>query len=99
MFPNTASRATAATIAAMMDDEDLSAAKVILAADAGPGRALYEAAVQWHHHFVCRSCGRLIDVECVVGEQPCLNPDLPGADVDEAAVIFRGSCPDCAGDG
>ena len=70
---------------------------LILAADAGPGRALFEAGKTWHHHFVCRDCGVIIDVPCVRGEKPCLEPDLPGVEVDEAQVIWRGRCPQCAG--
>lgn len=69
---------------------------LVLAADAGPGRALFEAGREWHHHFVCRECGAVIDVPCVVGSKPCLELDLPGAEVDEAQVIWRGRCPQCA---
>src|SRR5271155_3104907 len=25
-----------------------------------------------HHHVVCRSCGAVADVDCAVGEAPCL---------------------------
>jgi Fur family ferric uptake transcriptional regulator len=35
---------------------DLSAAGLVMCADTGPGRALYEVAENWHHHFVCRVC-------------------------------------------
>ncbi|HEY8477596.1 MAG TPA: Fur family transcriptional regulator [Chloroflexota bacterium] len=69
---------------------------LIMGADAGPGRALFEASSTWHHHFVCRSCGAVIDVPCVVGAKPCLQLDLAGAEVDEAQVIWRGRCPACA---
>jgi Fur family ferric uptake transcriptional regulator len=49
-----------------------------------------------HHHLVCRECGRLTDVDCVVGEAPCLEPaDAAGYLVDEADVTFWGFCPDC----
>lgn len=65
-------------------------------ADAGPGRALFEAASTWHHHFVCRRCGLVKDIPCVVGAKPCLDAGLANAVVDEAQVIFRGLCPDCA---
>src|SRR5690348_13569097 len=27
-----------------------------------------------HHHVVCRSCGVIADVDCAVGEAPCLEP-------------------------
>src|SRR4051794_16529529 len=46
---------------------------VVMGADAGPGRALYEVATTKHHHFVCRSCAEVIDVPCVTGQTPCLD--------------------------
>lgn len=77
--------------------EVLVEAGILMQADHGPGKAVYEYAERWHHHFVCRRCGVIIDVPCVVGEKPCLHPDLPDAhEVDEAQIIFRGLCPTCA---
>ena len=64
-------------------------------ADVGPGRALYESGSPWHHHFVCRQCGGVQDVPCVVGARPCLETDLGGAELDEAQIIFRGRCAAC----
>jgi Fe2+ or Zn2+ uptake regulation protein len=49
-----------------------------------------------HHHVVCRRCGAAQDVDCVVGEAPCLNPSSVGGFlVDEAEVTFWGVCPSC----
>jgi Fur family transcriptional regulator, stress-responsive regulator len=49
-----------------------------------------------HHHLVCRTCGRLADVECATGETPCLVPVDDGQFiVDEAEVIYWGLCPGC----
>lgn len=49
-----------------------------------------------HHHFVCRHCGTIRDVECTVGAAPCMEPQLPEEyDTQEAAVTFWGLCPDC----
>ena len=51
-----------------------------------------------HHHLICRSCGRTVDVDCAVGEVPCLTAaDDAGYEVDEAEVIYWGRCPECAG--
>ena len=76
---------------------DLVAAGAIMQADTGPGRALYEAGDVWHHHFVCRRCGSIRDVPCVVGSKPCLLPGgHAGGTVDEAQIIFRGVCDSCA---
>ena len=75
---------------------DLTAAGLLMCADVGPGRALYEVAERWHHHFICRVCGMVLDVPCVRGEKPCLDPpaSLPGT-VEEAQVLFRGVCDQC----
>lgn len=49
-----------------------------------------------HHHLVCRTCGRLVDVDCAVGETPCLTAaDDRGYQVDEAEVVYWGRCPAC----
>ena len=76
---------------------DLTRAGLLMCAEVGPGRALYEASEEWHHHFVCRSCYRVADVRCITGSKPCIEPpaDLPGT-ADEAQVTFRGICDDCA---
>jgi Fur family transcriptional regulator, stress-responsive regulator len=61
------------------------------------GPARYETRVgDNHHHVVCRSCGAIADIDCVVDEAPCLSPtELNGFVVDEAEVTFWGLCPDC----
>lgn len=49
-----------------------------------------------HHHLVCQQCGTLADVDCAVGERPCLEPHAShGFVVDEAEVVYWGLCPDC----
>jgi Fur family ferric uptake transcriptional regulator len=49
-----------------------------------------------HHHIVCRGCGTVADVDCAVGEAPCLDPsDVHGFEVDEAEVTYWGLCPAC----
>jgi Fur family ferric uptake transcriptional regulator len=61
--------------------------------------ARYESRVaDNHHHVICRSCGAIADVDCAVGETPCLTAsDTNGFTIDEAEVIYWGRCPDCAG--
>ncbi|USI90704.1 Fur family transcriptional regulator [Rhodococcus pyridinivorans] len=52
-----------------------------------------------HHHLVCRACGTVVDIDCVVGAAPCLTPsDDHGFVIDEAEVTFWGLCPDCRAD-
>jgi Fur family transcriptional regulator, stress-responsive regulator len=50
-----------------------------------------------HHHVVCRSCGAVADVDCAVGEAPCLTAsDDSGFSIDEAEVVYWGLCPACS---
>jgi Fur family transcriptional regulator, stress-responsive regulator len=64
--------------------------------------ARYESRVgDNHHHLVCRSCGAITDIDCAVGDAPCLTPAdvdnvLDGFVLDEAEVIYWGFCPDCS---
>ena len=63
--------------------------------------ARYESRVgDNHHHVVCRSCGVIADIDCAVGEAPCLTPSddnaLEGFVLDEAEVIYWGLCPNCS---
>jgi Fe2+ or Zn2+ uptake regulation protein len=49
-----------------------------------------------HHHLICRTCGRVVDVDCAVGSAPCLTAaDDRGYEIDEAEVAYWGRCPDC----
>ena len=49
-----------------------------------------------HHHLICRVCGRTVDVDCAIGDAPCLTAvtDL-GYEIDEAEVVYWGRCPEC----
>jgi Fur family ferric uptake transcriptional regulator len=50
-----------------------------------------------HHHLICRTCNRMVDVDCAVGDTPCLTAaDDSGYEIDEAEVTYWGRCPDCA---
>ncbi|MFC7337611.1 Fur family transcriptional regulator [Haloferula chungangensis] len=49
-----------------------------------------------HHHLICRSCGKTVDVDCATGHAPCLTAiNDYGFQIDEAEVIYWGTCPDC----
>ena len=49
-----------------------------------------------HHHLICRICGRVVDVDCAVGDAPCLAAsDDKGYQIDEAEIAYWGRCPDC----
>jgi Fur family ferric uptake transcriptional regulator len=59
--------------------------------------ALYEDRVgDNHHHLICRTCGKTVDVDCAVGDTPCLTAAADsGYEIDEAEVIYWGTCPKC----
>ena len=49
-----------------------------------------------HHHLICRVCERMLDVDCAVGDAPCLTAvEDSGFEIDEAEVVYWGRCPDC----
>ena len=52
-----------------------------------------------HHHLICRTCGRVEDVDCAVGARPCLTAsESYGFEIDEAEVLYWGHCPSCQRD-
>ena len=58
--------------------------------------ARYELRLDNHHHLVCRQCGSLVDTDSTSGKAPSLNAkDKQGYLIDEAEVIYWGTCPDC----
>jgi Fe2+ or Zn2+ uptake regulation protein len=53
-----------------------------------------------HHHLVCRSCDRMVDVDCAVGDPPCLIAvEDFGYEIEEAEVTYWGRCPECVAGG
>lgn len=59
--------------------------------------ARYETRIEDnHHHVQCIACGRIADVDCVIGHAPCLDPShTHGMRILEASIVFRGICQDC----
>ena len=46
-----------------------------------------------HHHLICTECGAITDVDCAIGEAPCLTPSEDhGYVVRVAEVTFWGTC-------
>jgi Fur family ferric uptake transcriptional regulator len=76
----------------------LTAAGLVRRIEPSGSVARYEARVgDNHHHVVCRSCGAIADVDCAVGDTPCLTAsDDQGFVIDEAEVIYWGQCPTCS---
>lgn len=75
----------------------LTAAGLVRAIQPAGSVTRYEARVgDNHHHVVCRGCGTMADVDCAVGETPCLHPSSDhGFELDEAEVVYWGRCPQC----
>jgi Fur family transcriptional regulator, stress-responsive regulator len=75
----------------------LTAAGLVRRIEPAGSVARYESRVgDNHHHVVCRSCGDIADVDRAVGESPCLTaPEDHGYVIDEAEVVYWGTCPAC----
>jgi Fur family transcriptional regulator, stress-responsive regulator len=76
----------------------LTAAGLVRRIEPAGSVARYEARVgDNHHHMVCRSCGAIADVDCAVGDAPCMAPsEHHGYAIDETEVTHWGVCPQCA---
>jgi len=76
----------------------LTAAGLVRRIEPAGSPARYEGRIgDNHHHVVCRSCGAVADVDCAVGDVPCLTAsDDHGFVIDEAEVTYWGLCPDCS---
>ena len=76
----------------------LTAAALVRRLEPAGSPARYEGRVgDNHHHVACRSCGVVADVDCAVGEAPCLTAsDDHGYSIDEAEVIYWGLCANCS---
>ena len=76
----------------------LTAARLIRRIEPAGGTPRFEGRVgDNHHHVVCRSCGAVADVDCAVGEAPCLTAsDDHGFAINEAEVVYWGLCPSCS---
>lgn len=70
-------------------------AGLVQVVQAGPGTTLYELSGSAHHHFLCRECGTITDVPSGSEVPPLLDIDIPGARVDSAQVVLRGTCAGC----
>lgn len=78
---------------------DLTTAGITRRIEPAGSPARYERRVSDnHHHVVCRGCGAIADIDCVVGEAPCLTPHATsGFAITQAEVTFWGLCPECQG--
>jgi Fe2+ or Zn2+ uptake regulation protein len=64
---------------------------------AAGGAVLYDPRTDEHHHFVCRSCGAVVDLELAV--DPALAEAAArsaGARAERTDVVVSGLCGECA---
>lgn len=75
----------------------LAAAGLVRRIEPAGSPARYESRVgDNHHHIVCRGCAAVVDVDCVIGHAPCIEPAATaGFVIDEAEVTFWGLCASC----
>lgn len=75
----------------------LAEAELLRKIDSAGSAARYESRTgDNHHHLVCTECGAVADVDCVVGESPCLTPSNTGGfAITTAEVTFWGRCAAC----
>jgi Fe2+ or Zn2+ uptake regulation protein len=59
----------------------------------GPGPRQFDANVTLHHHFRCRRCSALHDID---PEHIDMTLREPGFEVERAHVLLEGLCPKCA---
>jgi Fur family transcriptional regulator, stress-responsive regulator len=78
--------------------DDLTRVGLLRCIEPANSSARYELRVgDNHHHLVCRTCGRVEDVDCAIGEAPCLEPATTpsGFLMQEAEVTWWGTCTEC----
>ncbi|WP_019547377.1 Fur family transcriptional regulator [Streptomyces sulphureus] len=77
--------------------DDLARSGLVRCIEPAGSPARYELRVgDNHHHLVCRTCGRVQDVDCAVGAAPCLTPpETHGFALAEAEVTWWGTCGSC----
>jgi Fe2+ or Zn2+ uptake regulation protein len=105
--PHSTAERLFATVRTDLPGTSLQAVYGVLAAFTGAGiarkiepagsPALFERRVgDNHHHIVCTRCSAVHDVDCAVGEAPCLTPsNASGFTVHTAEVTYWGLCPGC----
>jgi Fe2+ or Zn2+ uptake regulation protein len=64
--------------------------------DLGTGTVRFDPNVEIaHHHLVCRSCGKVRDVDVDTRMLTVPRGEDQGYDLGSTEVVFRGLCPDC----
>ncbi len=56
----------------------------------------FDRRTDFHHHFVCKSCGKIEDVETPICRYTCKKVEQKGYVVEEIEYKFYGYCDKCA---
>lgn len=56
------------------------------------GQKHYDSIVDFHGHFFCKSCGKILDVNCNNNFAP---DNLEGCRIDSVSLIITGLCSGC----
>jgi Fur family peroxide stress response transcriptional regulator len=68
----------------------------ILKISTGDGPDRFDGDVTPHYHFLCKECGRLLDIRTsdMIDIETLNNVDIPGV-VEDYSIQFRGRCSEC----
>jgi Fe2+ or Zn2+ uptake regulation protein len=71
----------------------------LIAEVAVPGAAstLFEPAAPAHGHFLCKECGRVSDLDFILRPSTLRKlSEQHDLTIDDASIVLRGTCSDCA---
>jgi Fur family ferric uptake transcriptional regulator len=69
---------------------------VVLVADRGNGHLAYELSGETHHHIVCRSCGKQIEIDpSLLAHAIDRVESKTGYRLNVGHLTFFGQCPEC----
>ncbi|MBR6959686.1 MAG: transcriptional repressor, partial [Clostridiales bacterium] len=58
------------------------------------GQKHYDGIIDFHGHFFCKECGKIMDVSCIKDFIP---DELDGVRLDSMSLIMSGVCRECLG--
>lgn len=67
----------------------------ILRLETGSGTEHFDAFTHDHSHFICSSCGRIIDIELPLSAIDAQAEKQTGGKVENHRVFFHGLCSEC----
>lgn len=69
---------------------------ILLVADRGNGHLAYELSGETHHHIICRSCGKQMEIDPVLLAPAIMQMEnVTGYRLNAGHLTFFGLCPEC----